>query len=353
MNTAPPAAALVATLWLVVGCANLVLLSLGPFSAGQMAKVLSTTACGLALSLVLSFATGRLTRRPGAFRGAILFGLALCGGLCAWAFDATMQAQDFASGAPHLPSPGVFVSLRLNLVYYCLIFVLQASALALLAFRNTVQARERQLGEVRLAAQQARLAALRYQINPHFLFNTLNAISTLVGESRGADAEEMIARLAGFLRTTLETEWGEICTLEQELETVQAYLDIEAIRFGERLDLRFDCEDGLSDALVPTLILQPLVENAVKHAVAPAQGRVVVSVMAERRGACLCLSVQDTGTAHHRTPPAGAGVGLSNVAARLETQYGGRATLQAAAQPGGFRAAISLPYTRADPDLAR
>ena len=349
----PSPQALVAGLWIVVGCANVALLALAPSSPGRLIKVLATTACGLVLSLLLSVATTRLIewRRRG--RWAMLTGLALCAGAGLWAFDATLQDQDIASGVLHWPPPSAFADVRLNLVYYDLLFFLQTSVLALLALQRIVQARERQLGEARVAAQQARVAALRFQLNPHFLFNTLNAISTLVGEARNADAEEMIARLSGFLRVSLESDGVDLTSLAAELETAQAYLDIEAVRFGDRLEVRYACDGDLSDALTPSLILQPLIENAVKYAVAPAKAPVAVTIRATLQGDGLVLAVEDTGAPGGRPLAPGAGVGLKNVAARLEALYGDAASLQAGPTPGGFVAVVRLPHRRASRELSR
>ena len=349
----PSPQALVAGLWIIVGCANVALLALAPSSRGELIKVVGTSACGLALSLLLSFATTRLIEWRRRVRWAILAGLALSAGAGLWVFDAAFQAQDLGSGALHWPPSSAFVNVRLNLVYYDLLFFLQTSALALLALQRIVQARERQLGEARVAAQQARLAALRFQLNPHFLFNTLNAISTLVGEARNADAEEMIARLSGFLRVSLESDGVDLTTLAAELETAQAYLDIEAVRFGERLEVRYACDDGLSDALTPSLILQPLIENAVKYAVAPAKAPVVVAITATVQGDSLVLKVEDTGALASRAVAPGAGVGLRNVTARLEALYGDAASLQAGPTSGGFTAVVRLPHQRAIPEPSR
>jgi sensor histidine kinase YesM len=342
---------LVASLWTVVGCANLLLLELGPSRAGEAVKVIGTVVCGLVMSIMLSAATTQLVERRGRFTLAILTRLALSGGAGLWAFDAVFQAQDIGSGRLRWPSEGSLVSVRLNLVYYDLIFFLQTSALALLALERTVHARERQLSEARLAAQQARLEALRLQLNPHFLFNTLNAVSILVEDGRTGDAEEMIARLSAFLRTSLDWEGGDLVPLEMELETVGAYLDIERVRFGSRLLIHYACEEGLSDALVPRMILQPLAENALKYAVVPAKTAVTVSIVAGARGDSLVLSVEnDGGLQDGAKPKSGAGVGLKNITERLAALYGEEAALQALSTPDGFAAVMRIPLRRAGPE---
>ncbi len=144
-------------------------------------------------------------------------------------------------------------------------------AFALLAwsvFYFAIKHYERSLRAESLA-HQARLQALRYQLNPHFLFNTLNAISTLVVDRRNAEAGKMIARLSDFLRLTLDRPDEEEVPLADEVEYVRRYLELEQVRFGDRLDVRYDVADDAWSARVPALVLQPLVENAIRHAVAP------------------------------------------------------------------------------------
>jgi signal transduction histidine kinase len=194
---------------------------------------------------------------------------------------------------------------------------------------------------------QARLRALRFQINPHFLFNTLNAVSTLVVEGRGDDATAMIARLADFLRLTLAGEQVPEIPLAEELDFVERYLEIEQVRFGARLAVRIDAGEGLGGCRVPALILQPLVENAVKHAVAPREAGGRIDVRARRSGDALLLAVEDDGPgpadAATRPGPA-AGIGLANTRERLVQRYGETAALTLdAREGGGTRATIRIP----------
>ena len=132
-----------------------------------------------------------------------------------------------------------------------------------------------------------------YTLNPHFLFNSLNAIATLAAEAGAKAAEEMLDHLADFLRASLSSEPKDVITLESELETVQAYLDIEFVRFGDRMNVRYICDDDLRDALVPSLILQPLIENAIKYAVAPSTKVVRLTVHAMKAGEDLFLEVRN------------------------------------------------------------
>ena len=215
--------------------------------------------------------------------------------------------------------------------------------------------RERQLADARTAASEAnaaasaaRLAALRYQLNPHFLFNTLNAVSSAVITGRNDEAESMLSKLADFLRVTLVADPEAMISLDDEMATLQAYLEIESVRFRERLALEFVCPDDLRTALVPSFLLQPLIENAIKHAVSPTSATVTIRLEATRDGGDLVVLVQDDGDGSHggEVRP-GAGVGLSNVRQRLEALYGSRGVLQAAPLARGFLAMVRLPLQRA------
>jgi signal transduction histidine kinase len=205
------------------------------------------------------------------------------------------------------------------------------------------EARRLQAEAARLHAQlaDARLNALRTQLNPHFLFNTLNAISTLVEEDPGG-VRRMIARLGDLLRHTLEGDEQEI-PLARELELLRRYLDIMEVRFQGNLEVSIDTEASLDDALVPNLVLQPLVENAFRHGLAPVQtvGRVAVRVV--RDDGDLVLTVRDNGRGPAKEVREG--VGLANTRARLTQLYGARQRLAlTAAEGGGALVEIRFPY---------
>jgi len=173
-------------------------------------------------------------------------------------------------------------------------------------------------------AQEAQLKMLRYQLNPHFLFNTLNAISTLVLDGQNRTANLAVSRLSEFLRYTLDQDPMKKVTLRQELDALNLYLGIEKLRFGDRLRLEFDVDERAESALVPSLLLQPLVENAMKYAIAPREQGGSVTVMAGVEGGTLRLAVADDGPG---LPPAlangnGRGVGLRNTRERLKVLYG-------------------------------
>jgi hypothetical protein len=192
--------------------------------------------------------------------------------------------------------------------------------------------------------REAQLAALRYQLNPHFLFNTLNSISALVGEERNADAEAMLLNLATFIRSTLTDEPSGTIALREEIELQRLYLDIEQARFGERLKVEIDLPAHLANVRVPALILQPLVENAIHHAVARSEAPLTIRIVASDRGGHVALAVEDDGKVGPAAPGNGTGLGLANVQARLRTHYEGDASVHAAPRSeGGYRAELAFP----------
>lgn len=207
---------------------------------------------------------------------------------------------------------------------------------------KAVAERERRLTEALSAAQQAQIAALRFQINPHFLFNSLNAVVSLIGSGRDREAQSVVTRLAEFFRATLATEPSALIPLGEEFDHLGAYLDIEAARFGDRLKVEVDLPHDLSGARTPHLLLQPLVENAIKHAVAPSKRPVAISIAAGRDAGRLVLTVSDTGAGQGESRP-GTRVGLANVEARLAALYGAKADLTTARSSAGFRATVRLP----------
>lgn len=179
-------------------------------------------------------------------------------------------------------------------------------------------------------ASSAQLEMLRYQINPHFLFNTLNSISTLVLLGETDKANGMLSKLSSFLRYTLVGDRAGDATIAQEMQALQLYLDIERTRFQERLRTHFDVEPEVEAARLPSMLLQPLVENAVKYAVTPQEHGADISVQARRSGDQLELIVADTGPGigDSRPTPEGTGVGLTNIRERLRQAYGDAQSLE-------------------------
>jgi len=228
-------------------------------------------------------------------------------------------------------------------------FALLGALFLMMIATRVARERERQLANARaqaLAAEAqanaARLAALRYQLNPHFLFNTLNAVSSSVITGRNEEAESMLARLADFLRLTLAADPQAMIPLEDELAALQAYLEIESVRFRDRLGVSFACPDALRGALIPSFILQPLIENAIKHGVARTSRPVTIGLEVSREGEDLVVVVEDDGEPGAQ-PAAGLGVGLNNVRQRLEVLFGDRGHLRAAPRERGFEVLVRMP----------
>ena len=218
-----------------------------------------------------------------------------------------------------------------------------------LTYAARVRQAEQQAARYRAAAQAAQLMALRYQINPHFLFNTLNSLSTLVLRGRTDEAERMITNLAAFFRASLTGDPSEDVPLAEEIRMQQLYLDIEQIRFPKRLQADFDIAPDVEDAAVPGLILQPLVENAVKYGVSRSSRPVTIAIRARSEAGRLHLSVEDDGAAQGPSTesPNGHGVGLRNVRERLAARFDGAAECRYGPRAdGGFRVDLVLPLAR-------
>ncbi|HSN89625.1 MAG TPA: sensor histidine kinase [Anaeromyxobacteraceae bacterium] len=207
---------------------------------------------------------------------------------------------------------------------------------------------ERVTGEKRLA--EANLKLLQAQIEPHFLFNTLSNVLHLVDE-KPAEARRMLENLTAYLRASLRRTRAGPTTLGEELELVRAYLEIQAVRLGDRLRWEIQAAPELRGLALPPLLVQPLVENAVRHGVEPKPGGGVVSVRAAREGDRLVLEIADTGLGMSETSPPG--VGLANVRARVREVSGGRGELVLRPnRPEGLCAFIALPLTAAPPASA-
>lgn len=194
----------------------------------------------------------------------------------------------------------------------------------------------------------AQLRALQMQLEPHFLFNTLNAITTLVELGRQTEAAEMLRHLNAILKSTLKRPTPEKVPLSQELEIIESYLAIEQVRFADRLKIEITVDPGALDSLVPCFLLQPIVENAIRHGIAHCEENGLVQATARREGNRLRLEVRDTGSRVSSQPKPGNGIGLKNTRERLAHFY--HETYDMVARPleaGGFEVAITIPYERA------
>jgi hypothetical protein len=200
---------------------------------------------------------------------------------------------------------------------------------------------QRRRADARDQAQAARLQALRYQVNPHFLFNALNSISALIMDNRNFDADRVVNRLASFFRASLATEPTQFITLAEEVALQRAYLEIEEVRYAD-IDVVESIAPEIADISVPPLILQPLVENAVKHGVPKTGERLRISIEARRSPEGAILTISDNGTGSRAT--AGTGTGLGNVRERLLAAYGQSASFEAKHMPGeGFSVLLTIP----------
>jgi two-component system LytT family sensor kinase len=258
-------------------------------------------------------------------------------------FDETFRRVAFIS----FPAR-VFVSIDKNFIVYWL--VIWASH----ALNYYKRYRESELQASRLSAQlaEAQLQALKMQLHPHFLFNTLHSISSLLSRDTEA-ARRMIARLGDFLRLTLENNGAQEVLLHDELDFLKCYLDIEGIRFYDRLTVRMEIEPQTLGSRVPNLILQPIVENAIRHGIAPRSTPGVIEIKAARAGDTLRLEVRDDGPGLPVEVGSGRlgrrGIGLSNTQNRLRQLYGQDSSLEMMNDArGGLRVTLEIPFRRED-----
>jgi two-component sensor histidine kinase len=225
----------------------------------------------------------------------------------------------------------------LGVVLYLLSAGLHFGALAVEASREA----EQRAAEARTLAREAELQALRIQLNPHFLFNSLHSISALATQD-GARAREMCIRLADFLRTSLGLGSRENIPLREELALAKSYLAVEQVRFGERLRVMEDIEAGCQDCAVPALLLQPLVENAIKHGVAGMLEGGSIKLSAERVGGGVAITLEN-GFDPEMPAPRNLGMGLEHVRRRLAVRYGEKASFDAGVSGSVYRVVLRFP----------
>lgn len=216
---------------------------------------------------------------------------------------------------------------------------------AIVAYQNAVRLRRQRQreGELRLLAREAELKALRSQVRPHFLFNVLNSVYSMI-PTRPEEAQEMVLRLSSLLRETLDTSDTELIPLGRELELARTYLGVERIRLGDRLTVEWSVDDGLAAVLVPPLLLQPLIENAVQHGVASHPGPSVVEIAVRREHDHILLTIADSGDGDAAEVDLEEGHGLAITRRRLAAAYGDAARLELAPHaPHGVEARVSVP----------
>ena len=319
---------------------------------------------GFSISLILSVIYRQLLHRKPLIAWG-LSGLALGVAVLIFAFidswAITLYRPDSESAFGPLLIGIFFFDLTLlgawSALYYAINFYLQIEQQADRMLRLEAQ------------AASAQLDMLRYQLNPHFLFNTLNSISTLVLLKQTEPANAMLTRLSSFLRHTLITQPSGKVTLAQEIETLKLYLDIERMRFEDRLRTSFRVQHEAALACLPSLLLQPLVENAIKYAVSTQEEGAKISLVAQRIGDRLRIAVSDTGPGLHQEEqwatargaparggarPVSTGVGLANIRNRLAQAYGEEHTFEIRTPTdGGFMVVIEIPYEVDEREAAR
>lgn len=336
--------------------------AMSAFANGQPLEfffvILIATITGFSISLILSVGYSYLIRqKPLVTWGGTAATLAVAVGIYSfidsWVLGLTGSSAD-----------SDFVRIFIGIYFFDLTLLGAWSALyyAINFFLQVEQQADR-LERLEAQATSAQLAMLRYQLNPHFLFNTLNSISTLVLLKQTEPANAMLTRLSSFLRHTLVTQPGGKVTVAQEVETLKLYLEIERMRFEERLQTEFRVEESAAKAQIPSMLLQPLIENAIKYGVSPQEEGAEISLLAQIVGPRLRITVSDTGpgvdvggasddlpavmATHKRRDSTG--VGLANIRDRLAQAYGDDHRFEIRSpESGGFTVLIELPHEFAD-----
>ncbi len=261
--------------------------------------------------------------------------------------------------------PSIFVFLTWAALYHGVKYhqLLQREHESLIKLESSQRQEALMRSQAESSAREAQLRLLRYQLNPHFLFNTLNSITSLVNAGRSDDAKQMLVRLSAFLRYSLDSDQAMMVTLNQEIEAANLYLRIEQSRFVDRLRLEIDIDPDIGGVSVPSFLLQPLLENSIKYAIARSEDGGTIRISANRAGGeggahgdeQLLICVEDSGNGERSdltldlefepgSRDQRTGIGLSNTMARLETLYGERFSLDAASSSlGGAKIEIRLP----------
>ncbi len=262
-------------------------------------------------------------------------------------FDAMITApdiwQDFGGW--------YFTALLIFGLWAALYYIAQAYIAVALERKQAEQERVRRV-EAENFSREAQMKMLRYQLNPHFLFNTLNSISALVKTNRSDQARTMISQLSHFLRLSLENDEMIDMSLSGEIEALKLYLDIEKVRYAERLNVNIDVDSDVLDAQIPALILQPIFENALKYTIAGQVKGGTIRLRGRRDGDRVVLSIADTGPSDKRKKPAvlplKKGVGLQNIEGRIQAHYGGAGHVEyKLSDLGGLDVILSFPYNLA------
>ena len=302
------------------------------------------TATGYSITLLMASAYRRLIKMKPVYTwvgSIVIVGVAAAGfsAIETWSISTFVNPEFRPEGMRFLGAILFTVSLLIawSALYYSINFFL------------LLEEQSDRLLRLESQASNAQLAMLRYQLNPHFLFNTLNSISTLVLLKQTDRANAMLSRLSSFLRYTLVNEPSGMVTMTQEIETLKLYLEIEKMRFEERLRPHFHIDKSVMRAHLPSLLLQPLIENAIKYAVTPQEEGADISIEARRDVDRVLITVTDTGPGadaqYQMRAAQSTGVGLANIRDRLAQAYGDNHRFETQSDiTGGFRVFIEIPY---------
>lgn len=322
-----------------------------PFEDQLLPRVLNCT-FGASLCGALYFALRtQLNRKPwqllamgavGSLIGALLYNV-----VSMWIYDQFIVYPASMKMSPEEER----ASLLLGAQTYLWVFVSWCFGFLALVYNERSRMNERRLLEAQALAADAQNRMLRYQINPHFLFNTLNTLSSFVLEKKVEKAEETLLSLSEFLRYSLARSPDEMVSLHEEVRAQEDYLNIERARFGDRVSFLVDVPRQVAETPVPSLILQPLVENSVKYAVSASSDPVTIELFARREAESVVIGVRDDGRGCTAKMP-GLGVGLENVRRRLELAFGTRSTFRHGPRPaGGYEVVITVPATAATGEI--
>ncbi len=276
---------------------------------------------------------------------AHLGGAAVAGFLHAlWCVGLVLAVRPYDRMNPTAFGPQLATVIRAYLPFELIVYLLVALAVQAGEIYQRSREHERQAAQLERSLAEARLHALELQIQPHFLFNTLNAVSALVRTGRNAEATTMIGGLSDLLRYALERGGEQRVPLDDEIAVLRRYLEIQALRFPDRLRFDIELAPGVGRAAVPVLLLQPLAENAVRHGIAASEAPGEIRVHAWRRDGALEIELFNTGTLPERVDT---GIGLANTRARLEQLYGADQRFALEPRDGGVVAHVTLPWREA------
>jgi LytS/YehU family sensor histidine kinase len=275
------------------------------------------------------------------------FSIQLLAAILFAAIHLTLHLGLFSLAAQFFITPGKNTEIRpiSRLAWRLMVYSIIVLVWYAIEAQKKVRAEEKRVAELSAQLSNAQLQALKMQLHPHFLFNTLNVISELMHHDLRT-ADEMMVRLAGFLRLTLDPSNSQEVTLEKELEFLKHYLDIEKVRFKDRLKVKIRVEPEITHARVPYLLLQPVVENAIRHGISRKAEGGTIEISAEKEEQSLLIYVQDDGNGILETESTSRpGLGLANTRSRLQKLYGDRFELELSNLPGtGTSVRLTIPF---------